>query len=290
MTQRLLTRPPGAVLRGRLPTGRFALLPGGAALLLVIGGLVTETAFWGRRTDAALSKEVGYVDGVLATSESASANASGPEEQARQVSQRTCEVLTWTVVTSSWEWVGPPAPTLQQDGGVTRAGRDVDVNRDGLPVDSVVVLPVRSAGELRARFLLTAASHVARPNERQRRVAVLLADQIGPTRNGQSARDAWLGCNRRARPASVRLPLRRWFSWQRAGVLPAARRERDVRHCSLLTGQPTLECMTDELLPDGVHRLRPRADPPGRGGPPRRGDANGSVLAVDSVLPRTGVE
>jgi K+-sensing histidine kinase KdpD len=161
-----------------------------AALLLVIGGLVTETALWGLRTDAALSKEVGYVDGVLATAESVSANASGPEEQARQVSQRICVVLN---LDSCRFELGsgsdPSAPTLHQDGSVTRAGRDVDVNRDGLPVDSVVVLPVRSRGELRARFLLTAASHVARPNERQRRVAVLLADQIASTLDGQSARD-----------------------------------------------------------------------------------------------------
>jgi hypothetical protein len=31
---------------------------------------------------------------------------------------------------------------------------------------------------------MTAASHVARPKERQRRVAVLLADQIASTLNG----------------------------------------------------------------------------------------------------------
>jgi hypothetical protein len=37
---------------------------------------------------------------------------------------------------------------------------------------------VRVAGELRGRFLLTASSHVARPSAQQRRVAVLLADQV----------------------------------------------------------------------------------------------------------------
>ena len=50
-------------------------------------------------------------------------------------------------------------------------------------MDSVVALPVRSGGALRGVFVLTAASHVARPNERQRRVAVLLADQISATLN-----------------------------------------------------------------------------------------------------------
>ena len=155
-----------------------------AALLLVIGGLVTETALWGQRTDAALSREVGYVDGVLATAESVSADLGGPEEQAQQVSLRICEVLN--LDSCRFEKGGtldPSTATLHHDGRVTRAGRDVDVRRDGLPVDSVVVLPVRSGGELRGRFILTAASHVARPNERQRRVAVLLADQIASTLN-----------------------------------------------------------------------------------------------------------
>jgi hypothetical protein len=77
----------------------------------------------------------------------------------------------------------PTVPTLNHDGSVTREGRDVDVKRDGLPVDTVMALPVRSGGELRGQFVLTAASHVARPNTRQRRVAVLLADQIAATLN-----------------------------------------------------------------------------------------------------------
>ena len=155
-----------------------------AVLLLVIGGLVTETALWGQRTDAALAREVGYVDGVLATAESVSADRLGAEEHARLVSQRICEVLD--LDSCRFELAGtlePSLPTLNHDGSITWAGRDLDVKRDGLPVDSVVVLPVRSGGALRGQFLLTAASHVARPNERQRRVAVLLADQIAAAFN-----------------------------------------------------------------------------------------------------------
>lgn len=155
-----------------------------AVLLLVIGALVTETALWGQRTDAALAREVGYVDGVLATAESVSAEQLGPQEHAHLVSLRICEVLD--LDSCRFELGGtfdPSVPTLNHDGSITKAGQHVDVNRDGLPVDSVVALPVRSGGELRGRFVLTAASHVARPNERQRRVAVLLADQIAATLN-----------------------------------------------------------------------------------------------------------
>ncbi len=150
-----------------------------AVLLLVIGGIVTETALWGQRNEAALATEVAYVDGVLAAAESVAGERRTPEEHANAIGLRIREVLD---LDSCRFEVGPTAEpwafTLNHDGSVTQAGRTVDVDHDGLPVDSVVVLPVRSGGEVRGRFLLTAASHVARPSERQRRVAVLLADQI----------------------------------------------------------------------------------------------------------------
>ena len=157
-----------------------------AALLLVIGGVVTETALWGQRVDAALTREVGYVDGVLATAESMSTDASTPQEQARLVSLRIREVLGLDRCTFEVGGTasGVDVPTLNHDGSVTRGGRVVDVDRDGLPVDSVLVLPVRAGGQLRGRFLLTAASSVSRPTQRQRRVAVLLADQIAGTLTG----------------------------------------------------------------------------------------------------------
>jgi hypothetical protein len=61
---------------------------------------------------------------------------------------------------------------------VTRGGSSLDIDRGGLPIDSVVVLPVRTGTVVRGYFQLTAASHVARPSRDQRRVAVLLADQV----------------------------------------------------------------------------------------------------------------
>ena len=49
-------------------------------LLLVIGGIVTETALWGLRQQAALSRQSGYVNGVLATAETLAAR---PESRRR---------------------------------------------------------------------------------------------------------------------------------------------------------------------------------------------------------------
>ncbi|MFZ1285503.1 MAG: DUF4118 domain-containing protein [Candidatus Phosphoribacter sp.] len=168
------------------PYGSFAITDPddieAAVLLMLIGAIVSETALWGQRNEAGLSREVGYVDGVLATAESVAGEPRTAEAHARQISLRMKEVLDLdTCRFESGGTVATSAFSLNHDGSVTRGRRTVDVDRDGLPVNAVVILPVRTGGELRGRFLLTAASHVSRPSQRQRRVAVLLADQIAGT-------------------------------------------------------------------------------------------------------------
>jgi hypothetical protein len=54
----------------------------------------------------------------------------------------------------------------------------VDVDRNGLPTDDEIALLVRHGDSTLGRFQLNAATRVARPSLQQRRVAVLLADQI----------------------------------------------------------------------------------------------------------------
>jgi hypothetical protein len=66
---------------------------------------------------------------------------------------------------------------LGRDGSVTRSGLTLDVDRSGLPIDEVILLPVQVGGRQRGYFTLTAA-RVSRPSVQQRRVAVLLADQL----------------------------------------------------------------------------------------------------------------
>jgi hypothetical protein len=65
---------------------------------------------------------------------------------------------------------------LDHDGAVT--GRASDVDRIGLPTDEYVAVPVQRAAETVGHFRVTAASHVTYPTREQRRVAVLLADQV----------------------------------------------------------------------------------------------------------------
>lgn len=68
-----------------------------------------------------------------------------------------------------------PATVLHDDGGVTRAGRRMDVDSDGLPTDDVIAIPVPRRDGRSSYFSVTAVTHIARPTEEQRQVAALLA-------------------------------------------------------------------------------------------------------------------
>lgn len=61
---------------------------------------------------------------------------------------------------------------------LTRDARAVDVERSGLPADEYVAVPVQRGPQIVGHFLLAATSHVVYPTGEQRRVAVLLADQV----------------------------------------------------------------------------------------------------------------
>jgi hypothetical protein len=78
---------------------------------------------------------------------------------------------------------GPPphdarVAALDHEGVLTRNGHPVDVDRVGLPSDEYVVVPVRRGRRVAGHFLVTATSRASYPTREQRRVAVLLADQV----------------------------------------------------------------------------------------------------------------
>ena len=123
-------------------------------------------------------------DCVLTTAETLARRHESRDEVTRDVGERISELLRLDACRFV---VGPPpdptAPTIHHNGAVVRSGHRLDVDRDGLPVDAPVFLPSGAGGEVRGHFVLTAATHVARPSVDQRRVAALLADQVA----------AWLG-------------------------------------------------------------------------------------------------
>jgi hypothetical protein len=147
------------------------------ALLLIIGGIVTETALWGQRQQAKSSRTTGFLDGLATTAQAARSGKESPQRLVDQVSARMVETLDLDSCTFRTGPVPHGVPELRRDGSVTRSGTPLDVRRDGLPVDSETVIPVGGNGDAVGCFVLVAASHTARPSLEQRRIAALLADQ-----------------------------------------------------------------------------------------------------------------
>lgn len=147
-------------------------------LLLAVGAAVTELALWGRRQQAGASRRLGYLDGVLSAAEQVAARDGDPHDLVDLVRGELTTLLE--LDGCRFAPVAPHLRTVVQPDGVVRSGgRDLDVERHGLPPDEEILLPVRSGGETLGGFVLTAATRVRRPTTEQLRVAVLLADQVG---------------------------------------------------------------------------------------------------------------
>jgi K+-sensing histidine kinase KdpD len=149
-------------------------------LLVLIGAGVTEIALWGRRQQQRASQRAGYLDGVLRAAETIALHEESPQKLADHVARQIADVLA----VSDCRFVPGRAhetryAVMDRDGGVTRSGRAVNVERDGLPTDEETVLLVRRGAEVLGHFVVTSATDVVRPTIEQRRVAVLLADQMG---------------------------------------------------------------------------------------------------------------
>ncbi|MFF0264544.1 DUF4118 domain-containing protein [Kribbella sp. NPDC004536] len=157
-------------------------------LLLVIGGVVTELAIWGHRQQARASRRRGYLDGVITTSQAVAAGGSTDDliEQVRAELTAVLGIDGVKFVAGSNQGGGP---RLNPDGSVTRGSHVLKVDRDGLPTNAEIQLTVQHAGETRGRFLLTAATRIARPDLEQRLVAVALADQVGAALTTKQAVD-----------------------------------------------------------------------------------------------------
>lgn len=165
------------------PYGRLTITAPGditvTILLVVIGVAVTEVALWGHRQQAGASRRAGYLDGALRTAEIVAAREESSSSLVDVVARQIAEVLG----VDACRFVPGPVrdsrlATLAHDGSVTRNGRPVKVERDGLPSDEETALLVTRGDETLGYFVLTAAGDLAYPSLEQRRVAVLLADQV----------------------------------------------------------------------------------------------------------------
>ncbi|MFF1820893.1 DUF4118 domain-containing protein [Kribbella sp. NPDC058245] len=164
-----------------VPYNRFTIDSGDdvetTILLVLIGVAVSEIAIWGRRQQARASRHRGYLDGVITTSQAVSEGGS-TQDLIDHVAAEITVVLGIDRVRFVAGGNRTSAPQLNPDGTVTRGGHVLKVERDGLPTNAEIELPIQHAGRVRGRFLLTAATHIARPDLEQRQVAVALADQV----------------------------------------------------------------------------------------------------------------
>ena len=152
-----------------------------AVLLVLIGVAVTELALWGHRQQSGAARRSGYLDGVLGAARTVSEGDTPPEVVVDVVARQIAEVLG----ADGCRFIAGPVrdariALLDHEGNVTRAERDVDVDRVGLPSNEDIALVVRRGSQSVGHFLVTASTKVTYPTREQRRIAVLLADQVAP--------------------------------------------------------------------------------------------------------------
>ena len=157
-------------------------------LLVVIGLGVTELTIWGRRQQARGARRSGYLDGVLFTAKAVAAADVSRAALVDLVSGQITDVLGADECHyAPGPLRDPPVALIDHDGFVSFQGRPLDVDRAGLPTEADTAIAVGRGARTLGHFLISAESTLAYPNVEQRRVAVLLADQVASTltvRNG----------------------------------------------------------------------------------------------------------
>lgn len=150
-----------------------------AVLLVLVGLAVTELTLWGSRQQANASNRTGYLDGVMAT-----AQIMAGQFSSAALADHVAAQITGLLDVDSCRFVAkttlpPQSAVLDADGEVTARGAKINIDRDGLPTMEETVLQIQYQGVIFGHFLITAATRVVRPSLEQRRVAALLAYQVG---------------------------------------------------------------------------------------------------------------
>ena len=141
-------------------------------LLVLVGGAIEQLSWWAGRQRATAARRLDYLTALRRAAEPIA-----PETQAAALEAISDMVSTVLNADSSRLVLGERLPTtvLHDDGSVTRAGRAMDVDSDGLPTDDIIAIPVPRPDHRPGYFAVTAATHVARPRAEQRQVAALLS-------------------------------------------------------------------------------------------------------------------
>ena len=146
-----------------------------AVLLVAVGVAVTEIVQWGRRQQARAGRREGYLAGVANAARMA-ADDSSADDLIATVGRMITDVLDLDDCRFDTTTCGrPDRPRIDREGAVRWRGREVDVEREGLPTMNTIELPAGGDG----CYLLTATSRTRRPDRERRLVAVTLAEQVG---------------------------------------------------------------------------------------------------------------
>lgn len=140
--------------------------------LALVGGAIEQLSWWGGRQRAVAARRLDYLTALRHAAEPIA-----PETQAaalQAISDTVSSVLDADLCRIVLD-ERLPTTVLHDDGSVTRAGRVMDVDKDGLPTDDIIAIPVPRPNGRSGYFAVTAATHVARPRAEQRQVAALLA-------------------------------------------------------------------------------------------------------------------
>ena len=141
-------------------------------LLVLVGGAIEQLSWWAGQQRATAARRLDYLTALRRAAEPIA-----PETRAAALEAISDMVRTVLNADSSRLVLGERLPTtvLHDDGSVTRAGRVMDVDSDGLPTDDIIAIPVPRPDHRPGYFAVTAATHVARPRAEQRQVAALLS-------------------------------------------------------------------------------------------------------------------
>ena len=142
----------------------------------------TRSRCGGAASSLALPGRSGYLDGVLRAARLVSEGDTPPLGLDRRWSlarSPMCSEPTGLPLRSRVPSTTRASRLLDHDGEVTRGGHVVYVDRNGLPLSSEeVAIVVRRGPDILGDFVVTSASHMTYPSKEERRVAVLLADQV----------------------------------------------------------------------------------------------------------------
>ncbi|WP_165556094.1 DUF4118 domain-containing protein [Kribbella pittospori] len=150
-----------------------------AALLTLVGIAATQILWSRRKRQTCADRQQLYLNGILRTAGIVAAGSSHTEGVIEHVADQLVELLGIDDCYFDSDTRNEAPAALVRDGTVIRRGRDLAVERYGLPTDCEIELRVHHNGITWGRFLIVASTRVALPSLAQRRVAVALADQVG---------------------------------------------------------------------------------------------------------------